>query len=405
VKNFFLCSIFYCVFWGALAHAQSSPLASSPWMIKPTAAVTDVLDAADKNNPFDLHIEASYRYVRKTAQIMRESVIAERAALSHELDYQSVTHYLDTKLRVGLYHDLELNAFLPIALSQDNAWHYANGVSANNSLITVDPFTQKSLFATPYKSYKSGLSSFDIGLSWGVFNQHRDDTKPSWTVSLSYRAPIGAAFAPVEADPSHVNNGTDSAKRAAIGDKAHRVIFSTALSKRFGMVEPYLSLTYRLPIVAGAAVSGYMPSHEGDMFAGIEITPWQDEQTTQRITFDIRGISQYVSSGRVYSELTDPLRRLTLAGDYAVLGGRVAILAQFHSYIRLVAGLDVTHQLSHFLTLESAGTDKNGNGIVDLNDPQELNPYYRDYIDRPGSRFRVDKTLNLQFFISAIATF
>ena len=52
----------------------------------------------------------------------------------------------------------------------------------------------------------------------------------------------------------------------------------------------------------------------------------------------------------------------------------------------------LTIDTPHFITYANAGVDKNGDGSVTLTDSAEKNPTYREIIDNPGRRFRVEGT-------------
>ena len=52
----------------------------------------------------------------------------------------------------------------------------------------------------------------------------------------------------------------------------------------------------------------------------------------------------------------------------------------------------LTIDTPHFITFANAGVDKDGSGAVELTNPNEKNPAYRETIDNPGRRFRVEGT-------------
>ena len=63
------------------------------------------------------------------------------------------------------------------------------------------------------------------------------------------------------------------------------------------------------------------------------------------------------------------------------------IQAGRYVYFRGLFGLSA--DLPHFITFASAGRDRDGDGHVDSTSP-EANPAYREALDLPGRRFKVD---------------
>ena len=97
--------------------------------------------------------------------------------------------------------------------------------------------------------------------------------------------------------------------------------------------------------------------------------------------------------------------RLLTAGDVAArLGvtkrwvyaearaGRIPHIRLGPRYIRFRGLFGLTVDMPHFLTNANAGVDTNHDLVVNSLDKAEANPVYRESIDLPGRRFRVEET-------------
>ena len=96
--------------------------------------------------------------------------------------------------------------------------------------------TSSTVFQSPTRS---GLQYLGVGIQWAVFNQKRDDTKPTWT--LGFDADLDV-FKDMRFDPANPNGNT------AVGLGYHQLIWSTWVSKRFRYFDPYFGASYMLPI-------------------------------------------------------------------------------------------------------------------------------------------------------------
>lgn len=371
------------------------------------AAITNVLDAADGENRFDLRLDVGYRRTATYARITRENVVEGKKVFADELTYNQVVQQLDMSLALGLYRDLELQFSLPYTFQKTSRYTYSNGVSEENSTVTRDPFVGGPLFAVPYQTYQRGIDRLDISIAYNPFNDQRDDTKPTWLLRLTYGAPIGPAFKPQSGNADEVAslNGLNAQNPAPIGEKAHRLTFETALSKRFASIEPYGGFNYTIPFAAAGSATGFQPSQTFTALLGAEFIPWEAGRLKERrVSFDIRLFSNYITAGRIYSELTNPLLKLTAADQHAALGGHLAILIQPIRYLRINAGISVNYATPHTLTNESVGSDKNQDGVVNLSDPKERNTLYNSAYDSVGHRFRAEDTVTYSIYAGLALT-
>src|SRR5262245_582254 len=103
-------------------------LMSTPALAVPfTAQITDVADAVDVDNLFDFNASVGFRRVVKNTRITREALLqGGDFGLADVLAYSVTSQILDIRASVGLFHDLELNFFLPYTLTQTSTWDHSN---------------------------------------------------------------------------------------------------------------------------------------------------------------------------------------------------------------------------------------------------------------------------------------
>lgn len=315
--------------------------------------VTDVIDAFDDGDPFDINISLGFDFASKSARILRETNVKEAGLTTggytantlNVANYGETTTRLIPRIDVGIYKDLALYLKLPIILSHTRELTAVDDSSAAAQAVgTAGAPSDGALFALPFTSpTRSGIEYIGVGLDFNILSQHRDRTKPTWLLGLEGRFSVGEPMhacndAPSAgqvkcADPSDVNrNGVSrqpgasdlepfegefsgerdpGVSRGTIGLEVH-----TILSKRIKYVEPYggfkalvefqqESSDYGITDLEGSLVNH--PPLVGTVLAGIMIIPWEDREKYSRLTFDLRLEAQYHSEGRDYSELFDAL--------------------------------------------------------------------------------------------------
>ncbi|QDG49967.1 hypothetical protein FIV42_04195 [Persicimonas caeni] len=359
----------YVVASSFCASALGLLLASAPAQ---AAEFTDLLDAADDfddfqedtYDPFDFHIEPSFRFDISSAQITREApcvpdldrfadepavfnnprVVEDEGRCSEpsmvfnrEMLYEHTRSTMDVELRAGLYKDLELHLTVPYVINSARGLKYDNesnlpGQQVDETNSSVDPSNarveqragqvfddnmsiEEQLRAfDQYNVYRffdlsddhrqierSGFADPTIGIAWAPFNDQRDDTKATLLFGMDYTMPI----APVkEADDKDVGEGK------------HVLHWKIASSKRFDWIEPYFGIEYFLPIAASDSPirkvdsqnEGQVftnPPMRGDVTIGTEFIPYQNDETGERYAIDLRFTMGYVSEGRDYTPLYD----------------------------------------------------------------------------------------------------
>ena len=103
--------------------------------------------------------------------------------------------------------------------------------------------------------------------------------------------------------------------------------------------------------------------------------------------------------------VTAPYPGVTDIDAYGSFGGDVGLNVQVGKYIRFRGLFGLTVDAPHYITNASAGVDANGDGQVDSTNPKEANPVYREAIDIPGRRFRVEDSKDWPLFFEGSLMF
>ncbi|MBX7096708.1 MAG: hypothetical protein K1X89_03260 [Myxococcaceae bacterium] len=404
------------------------------------AEITRVASSFEDNKPFGMFFDIAFDRVQEKGRIDREwhDDLAGGLRDVSELRYQLVDTRLKFDAHIGLYQNLELHIGVPIVFQQDRSWTFSKGTDESNTTLYRNCQSPSGggcaspgqgtghLFEVgdSSASFRSGLGNLTFGLAWAPFVQAKDDTKPTWVVAFDYTAPTAAQLNP--------SVPTTGASRGAIGDRVHRYQFSTSISKRIKIAEPYFQLHYTLPYVGPGAYSncddasatrlshpencgqgpwvraetGIHPQHVGGFVFGSEITAFEKLAAHQKVAFDLRGWVTYTSQGRVENELSDMLGKLLQTGDFMELGGQIGFTGQAAEFIALKAFASLGYRTEHSLTGELVGQDLDGTGVVDLTkNPLEVNPNFDFRVDRPGARFRIAEQYVFRFQVAATFSF
>jgi hypothetical protein len=322
------------------APADEPVAASEPRLLSETAETTTVVDAFDRDNPFDLYIYAGFTQTWKRADIHRETELNQPGLSTGGFvaNTENIARYaqdistLNVGADIGIFRDLALTFRMPIILSDARSLSDLNG-SSNNPQRLQDP-SGAQLFTVPFQSpTRSGIDYFSVGLDWAITNQQRDPTKPTWVIGAEGRFGIG--------DPLHACNATsgqticpnptnagpnggapvnDPTRSPGISRAMYGLDVKTIISKRYGYVEPYTGFEalFEFPRsdsdfgtavntgnLTGALVT--TPPIIGTFTLGLEVVPWERREAFQRLVFDVRVQGMYSSPGRDYSELFDAL--------------------------------------------------------------------------------------------------
>lgn len=342
------------VFTASRARAEEPVKATEPTLMAEPGEVVEVVDAFDEknNDPFDLNLSVGFHQSWTTGNIKRESAIAPNgngdpygnadSRFTHNIEniakYRHSQSVLNLRADVGLYHDLALFLRVPVIIADDRSLGdldgSANAVNKTDGTSRVaDPANGKSMFSLPFSSpTRSGVDYVAAGFRWSIFNQHRDHTKPTWTIELEGRFGVGDPLRACSAanggncpNPSAVafdaTNGWtrtgQSPLSAGISRGTNAVRFGSLTSNRYRYVEPYGGFWFMAEFQKrGTAmgdfqgVDGVITNHpplQGGLIGGLMVHPWENREVFQRLSLDLRFNATYVSQGRDYTPLFDAL--------------------------------------------------------------------------------------------------
>jgi hypothetical protein len=398
------------------------------------AEVTRVASSFEEKHPFGLTVDFSFLRRDDFGTIAREWYLPSGSVVLSELRHARSDSALGMEAHIGLYHDLELHLALPIVFQQDRTWAYASGNDADHSTLNMNCADARGTacatpgsgtaplfpFTDPTSSYRSGLGDFTAGLAWAPLVQAKDAQRPTWSARFDYTAPTAALLNP--------SIPTAAKTRGGIGDKMHRFTFSTELSRRVSIAEPYVKVQYTLPAQGAGYYSncvtgsnetlgrvenctkpgweksrvGALPQHVAAFEFGSELSLYELPERFQRFVVDVRGIMRYVSEGRTANQLTDLMGKLLYSSDYAQLGGQLALIGQAAQFFQLKATAALLYDTQHFLTNETLGRDIDGDSLVDFAATSgEVNPNFDYRVDATGRRFLMWNNLSLRINVTA----
>ena len=149
---------------------------------------------------------------------------------------------------------------------------------------------------------RSGFESLGVGVTWAAFNQARDDTKPTWTLSFDALLDV---FKDMRFDPLNPSGNT------AVGKGYHQLIWSTWVSKRFRYFDPYFGAWYAMPIRTnnspfrsyGPTQTAANPQQQAGVAMGVEQIAWENVPSRQRVTIEARAHLTEYFFGRSHSPI------------------------------------------------------------------------------------------------------
>jgi hypothetical protein len=321
------------------ARADEPVGAHEPHLMSETSEITSVADAFDGDDPFDLNLVLGFTQSWKHASIRRETQnnapgLADGnfiPATENIASYSSSMSTLLVGADVGVYHDLALIFRMPIILSWSQSMGDLDGSAAQSAALLADPAGGPPLFTVPFTSpTRSGIDYIEGGIDWAIYNQQRDDTKPTWIIGISGRLPMGTPLHacnqnpasgvpqcpdPPGRDPTMPPLSTNS-RDPGISRGMYSLIGKTLWSRRFGYVEPYSGFWVQADFANSDSDFGKWnptnnlertPPLQGSFGLGLEVVPFEHREEYQRLSADFRLKGTYRSPGRDYSELFDAL--------------------------------------------------------------------------------------------------
>jgi hypothetical protein len=419
------------------------------------AEVTRVVSALDDDNRFDFNLTLGWVHEAKTAFIKRESMVTRtdslgnavtRQELVKDLQYRQTRNVLGLRADFGVLQDVGFHIEAPLVLNDERRLDFDQSqghdclypgqaevptcVNETNSTVLRDGIlpgggtSSYGLDAVHNRRYqspsptvfrgptRSGLEYLGLGLTWAVFNQTRDDTKPTWTLGFDSRLDVGKDMRFDPLNPTGNN---------AVGLGYHQFLFSTVVSKRFRSFDPYFGAWYMLPVrTSGSPFQAYPqggqstvnPQQRAGVQIGVEQIAWEKPSAAQRVTVEVRGRAEQHFFGRSQSEMWEALagspqctadatkcRSDPSGGDgatygidfvggnraphpgvtetqaYTSFGGDAGLNIQVGRYVRFRGLFGLMLDTPHFITYAT-----------------EKSPTYRDIVDNVGRRFKVEGT-------------
>jgi hypothetical protein len=399
------------------------------------AEISRVASSGEPRNPFDLDLSVRWERLQERATVEREQA-------SDELRFTRTRHVIVPRIAIGLWHDLELHAELPYVLADDRNWRFgavggrpsggvpgivssieSNAIDANGDPCVPAP-CQLFAVAPEQTVYHGGRAGdLEAGLAWAIFNDRRDETKPTWVIGVDVTFPTATRYDPwTGRDPADLTSPHDvPARPGAVGEKVWKWDFYTLLSRRMGAVDPYVkahatrmartSDTYSncdhaaemmsaavpqlrdgadvLCAAAGDGAGAKLPWIAG-LTVGTEFVPYEDRYASQRVAIDVRLFGDFTSAQRFYNELTDATGKIHQTGEHLTMGGLVGLYLRGSKHLSLQATASIATRTAHYVTGE---------------DSSAANPNFDARWDLPGRRFRVAESTLFELGAAALLQF
>jgi hypothetical protein len=397
---------------------------------------TDVADAHEANDRFDLNVHLDYRRTRERGDIYREG---QKVGSSH-----ADKNLLSVGIDVGLWRDLMAFVRMPLVLRDDRSLRGAGGATSALNGSTASP-----LFALPLSSpSRAGLDYLAFGGAWSVLNQARTPWTPTWVLRLEGRRAVGKPLNPcIQGENSNLCgsqsdrdrdgdgqlDGTRNTASPGVSSGLSALLIETRFSRRLRRVEPYAGLAMLVqwpstardhfqPHGAGRA----HPGPESTATLGAAFIPWEDRGSYQRAMLDLQLDVTHVARGTQYTPLFDALGTssdpslaqavhgvsfygLTESEQYLRYGGQVGIALQAARYVRFAAGTTLHWTTDHALsdrspcTGSASGTSTSVDGRSCVG--SRVDSRERGQIDAPGHRFFIRDQFLLGVYAQATAMF
>jgi hypothetical protein len=430
------------------------------------AEISRVVSSGEPRAPFSMDLDVRWDRSVESATITREKSSAATSTIpggvvfqGDRLAYKRTRNAVVPRLAVGLWKDFEAHFEMPYVLGDDREWRYGsqygNPTGPENSSIannTIDAQGQPCspspcpLFPVPSTGYHGGkVGDLKAGLAWAIFNDRKDDTKPTWVLGMDLTAPTAAKWAPgMDRTPDTWESPYGvKANPGPFGEKIWKWDLYTVLSKRYRYVDPYLKAHAQFAFRSAATYSNcdavkaataptllaqqmnsdamancasfgddagaQLPFVAGLTF-GTEIVPYEDAREGQKVTLDFRLYGEATSKARFYNELSDATGKILQTGQYLEVGGLAGLYLRASKYVQLKAQASLATRTAHDLTGEALGRngstpalDPSGNGRT--LDPTQMNPNFDWRWDAPGRRFRISEVSLFELSFGALIMF
>jgi hypothetical protein len=452
---------------GALTALALAALAGSAG----AAEIGRVATSGEPGNPFDLDIGVRWDRTTEQATIKRErSAVPPPAGVpgglvteGDDLRYTRTRDAIVTRVAIGLWQDLDVHFELPYVLGDDREWRYGTSYGnptgpfpldpqsiAGNTidaaglpctgivpcpLFPVDPVT------TGYHGGRAG--DLVAGIAWGIFNDRKDDTKPFWLVGMDVTLPTSPKWEPGKGRTPDTWESPYrlQTKPGPFGEKIWKWDLHTVMSKRYGVVDPYVKAHARFAFKSastysncdavneataaslaagwgrqmndsaaancasgGSAAGAKLPIVAG-ITLGTEIIPYEDAAESQRLSIDFRLWGDRTTSQRFYNELTDATGKLLQTEGFLEVGGLVGLYLRASKYVQLQARASLATRTAHYLTGEPYGKDGGSPPVTGTAPDPNVNPNFDWRWDPPGRRFRISEVSIWELSVGGVLQF
>jgi hypothetical protein len=442
---------------GAVFTAVASVALASP----AGAAELTRVQSVEPGDPFAVQFSIRWDRDQERARISRETSRDATEAPPYgaidditQLRYSRVKNDLVSRIGIALYQDLELHVEIPRSLADDTTWRYGflNGVPVSagpDDTISTNASTPDgtdcavapcALFPVGSETtvYQGGrLGDVKAGVAWAVFNDRRDDTKPTWVLGLDVTFPTAQLYDPAQdRGTAWQSPNLVEGRRGAVGEKVWKYDLYTALSRRLGAVDPYFKAHFTAMLPSSDTYSNCLHAAElaydpvtnplGQMSStaatncnswgeeanaklpwiagltfGAELIPYEDLKEDQKVTFDVRLWADYTSRQRFYNELTDASGKLHMTDGHLTMGGLVGLYLRASSYVSLHAQASLATKTGHLLTGEDQGRSRSDVPATTA----DWNPNYDYRYDAPGNRFRISEVSVFALSVGGVLQF
>lgn len=392
-----------------------------PWKARAAEVTRAVSGVGDAQRP-EVVVSLSWLHESHSAAVKREveSSLTDRGiGLTRDLRFTQSRDLLALRAETGALWDLSVHLEAPLVLTDSRHLEFDGESSSSSSTMLRDGILpgygqltspDRTVFRGPKRS---GLEFLGVGLTWAVMRQDRDDSKPTWLLSFDTRWSIGGAMGFDRLNPD---------ANTSVGLGYHQLVWSTWLSRRTRHIEPYFGVWYMLPVRSssgpfknypdGAPTSG--PQQRVGLSFGFEHVAWEEPVKKHRFSFEVRGRGVLFFRGRNFTEIWEPLSGastctatstadcrpgiddggafpgVSQVDSYASFGADAGMNLRIGQHVRVRGLVGMTGAQSHLITGASPGRDLDGDGAVTF--AGEKNPTYRQTIDLPGRRFRVEES-------------
>lgn len=403
------------LFAGSRASAQTDE--ERLRLMRETVSFTDVIDAFDGADRFDLDVRLAYERQRERGKIYRERTSAAEGR--HQVrvaDHAREQSRLSLGVDVGLLRDLMATLRIPLVLGDARQLSLPAGYDEGlvraqlaGAQGAVDPLFSPS-FASPTRA---GLDYFAVGLAYALLNQMRRPWQPTWVVRVEGRRALGQPLQPCRSgkvcgtestedrDSDGELDGTRGVQEPGSSRGMSALELGTRFSRRYRRAEPYAGMGMLVewpstarPLFELPGAARARPGMQSSAQLGAALIPWENRGSFQRIVLDVRLDATYVGAGYDYSALFDALGSSgdpelarayydTGAGPYGVTcggdadpacepaaarefhgitrvashlqyGGRIGVEVQAARYVRFMIGSSVNVVTPHAITGASA---------------------------------------------------